>query len=236
MGGGPEYALVLPGSASSVDFLRRAFAPILGTAVIVPVPTDAGDADAIADDLRRARLAVPLGARVLVVGVSLGAHAAALWAADLPRRPAKAGHADHLVLSLPAWTGPPDAVAALSAAAADQLTDGGLEAHLQRLEEEFPGDWVADEVTRAWRGRSTAEVARTLRATAVSAAPTTAQLRRIQLPTTVLALAGDPMHPESVARTWAASIPCCRLAVVGRHEPGVDVSVLGHAVAAARAV
>lgn len=233
MGGGREYALVLPGSASSVDFVVRAFAPVLGTASIVAVPTDSGDAAAIAADLARERRHVPAGARVLVVGVSLGAHAAALWAADLSGSSTGGPGADRLVLALPAWTGTPDKVAALSAAAADQVLAHGLDHHLRRLAEQFPDDWVAQEVTAAWRGRRTSDVARTLRATSASTAPTIAGLRDIRVPTTVVALAGDPMHPEEVARTWAASIPHARLAVVGRDDPGTDVAVLGRAVIAA---
>lgn len=235
MGGGPDYALVLPGSASSVDFVLRAFAPIIGSASVRAVSTESGDAEQIVLALATQRRQLPTDARVLVVGVSLGAHAAALWAARAPRESmATAGGIAHLVLALPAWTGPPTAVAAMSGAAADQVAASGLDSHLQRLNAEFGDDWVAREVTLAWQGRPEAQVVHTLRATAASAAPTVEQLAAIRAPTTVVALADDPLHPEAVARTWASTIPNARLAVVGRDEPGADVAALGRAVAAGR--
>jgi len=43
----------------------------------------------------------------------------------------------------------------------------------------------------------------------------------------VVALADDPLHPESVARTWSASIPGAALGIVGRQDPARDRGALG---------
>lgn len=163
-------------------------------------------------------------------GISVGAHAVAAWAAR-----ATPGLADppDLVLAMPAWTGAPDPVAALTRASADEIEAGGVDAVLDRLLAEAGGDWVVDELVLSWRGRDAVDLARALRAAAASAAPTADDLARIRARTVVVALADDPLHPVAVAEEWAGAIPGARLAVVAREAPGLHRGALG---AAAREV
>lgn len=163
-------------------------------------------------------------------GVSVGAHAVAAWAAratpDLADPP-------DLVLAMPAWTGSPDAVAALTRASADEIEARGIDAVLDRLLAEAGGDWVVDELERSWRARGASDLARALRAAADSAAPAQEDLARIRARTVVVALADDPLHPLEVAERWAEAIPGARLAVVARDAPAQARGALG---AAARQV
>ena len=67
--------------------------------------------------------------------------------------------------------------------------------------------------------------------TAQQAAPDRGTLRRIPVPCAVVALADDPLHPESVARQWAELIPRSQLVVIGRNQPSVDLACFGDTVA-----
>lgn len=179
----------------------------------------AGSASAVAADGRRLALAG---------GISLGAHAVAAWAVgrngtDLPE----------LVLAMPAWTGPPDAVAALTASSADEIEREGTAGILARLTAEAGADWVVDELVRAWTDADPATLARSLRAAAASRAPTLEELARIRARVVVVALADDPLHPASVAEAWADAIPGATLVTVPRDAPGQDRGALGLAARAA---
>ena len=157
---------------------------------------------------------------VLVGGISLGAHAAALWSADT-------GATSELLLVMPAWSGRPDDVAALTAATADDVERFGIERVLASITALAGDDWVLDELRRGWRTYDDVLLAATLRAAATSPGPTPATLAAITAPTAVVALDDDPLHPAEVARSWAALVPGARLAVVGRHAPRHDRGVLG---------
>ena len=164
----------------------------------------------------------------LVGGISLGAHAVARWAAgtsgsDLPE----------VVLAMPAWTGAPDDVAALTAASADEIERAGTAGILARIRAEAHDDWVVDELVRAWTDADPATLARSLRAAAASTAPTLDELARIRARVVVVALADDPLHPASVAEAWAEAIPGARLVTVPRHAPRHDRGALGLAARAA---
>lgn len=164
-----------------------------------------------------------------VGGISVGAHAAATWAArDAGRSPQP-----DLVLAMPAWTGEAGPIAALTAATADEVARDGIDAILARLVAEAGDDWVVDELVRSWTGADPAALPAGLRAAAAGAAPTLDGLARIRARTAVVALADDPLHPVEVAEAWAAAIPDARLVVVPRGAPGVDRGALG---AAARSV
>lgn len=234
---------LLPGSGSSGDFLARAFAPIIGTANTIVVSHESGDAQAAATVLAQAYdqcadAGVPI---TRVIGVSIGAHAAAWWASRLPLPPpdsAQSTEPNHhaaldLVLALPAWTGPPDAIATITAHSAERLATTGIDSELATLHQQFPGDWVVAELDSAWRHRELAPLATALRGTAASAAPTIEDLARIAIPTCVVALADDPLHPASVARQWTDAIPSAVFASVSRHAPATDRAVFGQAVCAA---
>jgi pimeloyl-ACP methyl ester carboxylesterase len=211
-------AVVVPGSASTADFVLRAFGPALAAVGIGLVSGEpaAEDADLLAGLDEAAERYRP----VLVGGVSRGAHAAARWAANGPDRP-PAG----LLLALPAWTGSPDAVAAASAAAADEVDALGVTGALRAIRARGGSGWVLDELSAAWP--RTPDLAAALRATARSAAPTLEELARVELPCGVVALRDDPLHPADVARDWAATLRHARLAETHLAAVGRDRATIG---------
>jgi pimeloyl-ACP methyl ester carboxylesterase len=228
---GAPAAVVLPGSGSTAEFVARAFAAPLaaaGHALVTADPppsrpgvTDPAEAWGLALD---ALAGEPLA---LVGGVSLGAHAAARWAA---RRPGAAGG---LLLVMPAWTGPPDAVAAVSGATADEVDGLGVEAVLARLRDlathTTEAAWVVDELHTAWRRRGRAALVAELHGVAASPGPDLGELRRIAVPCGVVALAGDPLHPASVAADRAARLPAAGLVTVDHPAVAADRATLGSA-------
>lgn len=163
---------------------------------------------------------------VLAAGVSLGAHAVALWAA-------RGGRADSLVLAMPAWTGPAGPVAGLTAATAAEVRARGSAAVLAGLRAAAAGDWVVDELARGWAEYDDDALAAALEAAAASPGPTLDELGGVDVPAAVVALADDPLHPAEVAAAWAAALPHAALTVVARGAPGPDRGALGRAARAA---
>jgi pimeloyl-ACP methyl ester carboxylesterase len=162
----------------------------------------------------------------LVAGISLGAHAAALWAA-------RSGRDVPLGLVMPAWTGPPDDAAHATASSAALLRARGRARVLAdlRVDQGTADDWVVDALHRGWAAYDDdGALAGALDAAASSPGPTLDDLARITGPTAVVALADDPMHPESVARDWAAALPRGELVVVARDAVSSDPDALGRAV------
>jgi pimeloyl-ACP methyl ester carboxylesterase len=195
---------------------------MLGPAVPTSAEVRAVDARGDVDEVVARLTAATDGREVaLVGGISLGAHAAALWSL-------RGGRARELVLAMPAWTGQPGPVAALTAATASAVQAFGIERELARVTTvAADDDWVLDELRRGWRTYDDALLAAALRAAASSPGPTLDELSRISTRTAVVALADDPLHPETVARQWAAIVPGASLAVVGRHAPAHDRGALG---------
>lgn len=192
----------------------------------VPLPHGGDVADLVdAIDDAADRLAADGVGLVTVAGLSVGAHAVAAWAA---RRSGRAPLPE-IVLVMPAWTGPPDDVAALTAASADEVERDGVARILDRLVDEAGDDWVVDELVRSWTDADPARLAASLRAAAASPAPALEDLGRIAARTVVVALADDPLHPLEVAEAWAAAIPGARLAVVPRRANDADRAALGRA-------
>ncbi|MEK9664856.1 MAG: hypothetical protein VW082_09585 [Candidatus Nanopelagicales bacterium] len=141
----------------------------------------------------------------LAVGVSLGAHALARWAAGRPKGPA-------LLLCLPAWTGEPDEVARATEGTAQRLTVLGRQALLQEMPDDAhygPGR-VADLVRLGWGSYGDRELVDALAAAAHQRGPTTTELATIITRTAVLGWPDDALHPDAVARLWAKSIPAAR--------------------------
>ncbi len=212
-------AVIAHGSGSSPDFVRRAFGPALDDAGVELVALDepSGDVTVVVATLRAAAERTRAS---LVGGVSLGAHAAALLAAEgVPL--------DGVLLALPAWTGAPDAVARLSDAAADEVERQGLPAAVERLADQ---GWVGAELAAAWPRYGQAGLVAALRATAVSAAPDPAALGRIGVPVGLVALRDDPFHPAEVARKWARLIQHATLEELAADDPATARAVLGRAV------
>ena len=210
-----RVALLAHGAGSTPDFLHRALgAPLarLGYQVVSwrwPAGPFAGGAveaelAALAERTRPA----------LVGGVRAERHAAASWAA-------RTGWAGTLLLVMPAWTGAPDAVAAQSAVAADEIERRGLDATLARIRTSAH-PWVAAELDRAWPAHGAERLVAALRYAAEQPAPAADDLRRIRAAAAVVALNGDPLHPTAVARQWAGLVPRASLGVATLPGPGVD--------------
>lgn len=220
----PNSRLVMAhGAGSSSDFLRSAFPPeAVGVAECVMVDDRTGNLAHVMN--RIAAMATPDRPTVLG-GVSLGAHAAAALLArgDLPE------HVVGGLLVMPAWTGEPGPTADMTAAAAAALESLGPSEVLAHLD---PDDWVTPLLASAWAQRSPDDLVAELRRASQSPGPTEQQLRDIQVPVAIVALRDDPLHPQSVATSWAALIPQAEVVVLDRAEP---TNLAAFARAAARA-
>ncbi len=224
-GGAHRCLVVAHGAGSSAGFLQRAFPGSSTGAALLAVEDRTGSVERIVDALARAVDAARRRYRqVILGGVSIGAHAAALACAAAPP-----GAIDGCVFAMPAWTGPAP-MPNPTAAAAAEVSSVGAAGVLRRLRADpaLRGDWIVDELDAAWRDRPT--LAAELRSAAVGAAPTAAELGRIGQPTLVIALAQDPVHPEHVAEEWTAALPSGSLYLIGRHDPGPDRAVFGRAI------
>jgi len=212
-----RVALLAHGAGSCPETALR----LLGPAVPEDVEAVAVDARGTARDVVARLSDAALGNDVVLVGgISLGAHAAVLWSSV-------AGGAHELLLVMPAWTGEPADVSALTAATADDVEAFGTERVLASITALAGDDWVLDELQRGWRTYDDVLLATTLRAAASSPGPTPEVLAAVTARTAVVALADDPLHPEAVARSWAALVPGAQLGVVPRHAPREDRGVLG---------
>ncbi len=221
-------AVLLPGAASTAEFVTRAFGPSLAEAGLALVTGDHRTGAERASDIAAAAFAALNSAADrypvrLVGGVSLGAQLAARWVAR-SGRPDVQG----MLLVLPAWTGPPGAVAAASAAAAADVDTYGVAGALDRM----PQSWVADELATAWL-RHGPGLAASLRAAARVAGPTPAELARIVVPVGLVAFADDPLHPATVAYEWARLLPRAAVERLTLADAAADRSVLGAAALAA---
>jgi pimeloyl-ACP methyl ester carboxylesterase len=223
---GAPVAVVLPGSGSTAEFVARTFAGPLATAghalvTADPPPAAADPAEEWGRALDDLAGRTPVA---LVGGVSLGAHAAVRWAAHRP------GLCAGLLLVMPAWTGPPDDVAAVSGTTAAEVESAGIEAVLTRLRG-LPTDagWVLDELELAWPRRTREQLVAELRGVAASRGPSGAELALVGAPCGVVALRDDPLHPEAVARQWAAVLPSASLTTVDHRSVATGRQALAHA-------
>jgi pimeloyl-ACP methyl ester carboxylesterase len=137
-----------------------------------------------------------------------------------------------LLLVLPAWTGPPGAVAAATAASADTVDRLGTDGALAAAGDAVP--WVAAELAAAWPAYGTG-LAASLRAAAGGPGPTVAELAGLDVPAGVVAFTDDPLHPYGVAREWAGALPRAGLRALTLADAAADRAVLGHAALAALA-
>ena len=220
-----SVAVLSHGAGSTADFLARAFPPDrLGVADCRYVEDHSGDIDQIRFQLRQ--VISQLDAPVILGGVSLGGHAAAGLLASAERPPsAVAG-----LVCLPAWLGRPDDVAAMTAAAATDISTRGIAAVLNDLDS---GDWVVAELSKAWRDRDDTQLASELRMTSRQQSPQLADLANLSLPVGVVGLANDPLHPLRAAKDWADALPRSGMSTMARHEAAADRAVFAdHARAA----
>lgn len=152
--------------------------------------------------------------RRFVAGISLGAHAVASWLSTDP------GSVDAALLIMPAWTGPPDGSASLTAAAARLLHLNGVGDELRRLQETAPPQrsWIVQALHTTWSSQPLDRIVAGMQSAAHQFAPSREELSRISVPTLVVGLREDPFHPLSTARTWSEAIPYARYVDVSDQE------------------
>lgn len=212
--------MIAHGAGSDADFLARAFpADRVGVRETIPVDDRTGRIPQIMSALARAaRDPAP----TILGGVSLGAHAAAtlLARSDLPE------HVLGGLLVMPAWTGAPDRVAAMTATAADALSVLGMDGVLAELD---PTDWVTPALASAWSKRDGAALVDELHAAASSPAPDAEALTLVRVPCGLVALADDPLHPVTAAQRWTELIPHAELVTLPRNAPAGELAAFGDA-------
>ena len=220
--------VLLPGTGSDDDYVRRAFGPALdrlGAVPVTPRPEPGRLLEGYLAALREAAADGPIA----VGGVSIGAAVAAAWAIAHPQDTVA------VLAALPAWTGAPDtAPAALAArASAAELRRDGLTDTVARMRASSPA-WLADELTRSWT-RQWPQLPDAMEAAAGYVAPTAAQLAALTVPMGVAGSPDDPVHPVAVATEWATTAPRAALRTVALADFGADPSALGAAAVAALA-
>ena len=153
---------------------------------------------------------------VVMVGVSLGAHAIARWAAERARSgrlPARA-----LICVLPAWVGAPGDAAAATAASAREIAANGIDRTLRALEARGGASDVLALLRLAWADYSDDGLATALHTASQGEAPHIDDLRAIREPLAVVGWHRDPLHPADVARVWATAAPRAVCAVAARPD------------------
>ncbi|MFI6025147.1 alpha/beta fold hydrolase [Amycolatopsis magusensis] len=223
-------AVLLPGTGSDEIFVRSVFAgPLAGAGMTLIAPPPPADGTALVEGYLAAftAAAAETGGKLLVGGVSLGAHLAAEWAVANPER------CSGLLLALPAWNGVPDGAPASVAArySADLVERDGLTAALA-VATDGVAPWLAAELRRAWPRHGDA-LAAGLRAAGAHPAPTPDALAQLRIPVGIAACTDDPVHPATVAHAWAAALPQACVRETTLTALGEDRESLGRAAVAA---
>lgn len=216
-------AVLLPGTGSDDDYVRRAFGRPLqqvGAALVThrPQPGRLVEGYLEALDAAAAR-----SGPILAGGVSIGAAVAAAWALSHPDR------AVGVLAALPAWTGAPDDAPAAQAArySAQQLRDEGLAAVVAQMRASSP-EWLGDELARSWTAQWP-QLPDALEEAAAYVAPTSAELAALTAPMGLTAAVDDAVHPLQTASDWAATVPRAALRTVTLDQIGADPAALGSA-------
>lgn len=226
--------ILIAGSGSTAEFLARAFGPAAAYYGLILHLYAVRSTDPLEDGFEFFDALQP-GPRDVVGGVSVGAHLGARW---LATRHAGNRAAPGLLAAMPAWTGAPGPVAAVTADSANQLRSADIQQVIGRLRAEArrtgatAQQWVVDELAAAWPtyGEQLADV---LEACGRSAGPSAADLRAVVGRSVVLALTDDPMHPLSTARTWVACLGQASLRTMAGAQMGADRASLGWTALAA---
>lgn len=219
-------AVLLPGTGSDDDYIRRAFGGALleaGAVVIAPRPLPG---DLIAGYVEALDAAAQHGP-IIVGGVSLGAAVATNWALEHPEQ------CIAVLAALPAWTGESDGAPAAQAArySAQQLREIGLDAAVAGMRAGSPA-WLADELTRSWTAQWPG-LPDAMEEAAGYGGPTHLQLAELQVPMGVAGAVDDAVHPVAVAAEWAVAAPRAALRTVTLDAMGEAPTVLGDACVAA---
>ena len=218
--------VLLPGTGSDEDYVRRAFAAPLeqAGAVVVAVPPEP---EQLVAGYLRALDEAALGGPIAVGGVSIGAAVATCWALANP------GRTVAVLAVLPPWTGAPGAApAALSARhTAARLRREGLAATTAAMTSSSP-PWLAEEFARSWL-RQWPNLPDAMDEAAAYVGPTASELGRLAAPMAVVGASDDPIHPIIVASEWASAVPHAALSTVTLDQFGPQPAVIGAAALAA---
>lgn len=219
----PTAAVLLPGTGSDADFIRRAFEPLavaleLDLIAVQPDPTRL-----IASYVEALDEAAAQHHQLLVGGVSIGAMVAVSWARKHQHKVAA------IIAALPAWSGAAaDSPAAASARhTAELLRADGLEGAIATMRSGSP-QWLADELERSWRALWPG-LPESMDAAARHAGPTLAELESLQTPVALVATEDDPLHPLATAESWRGALPRARLESIPLAELGADPAALSAA-------
>lgn len=212
--------VLLPGSGSDDDYVRRAFSGALASAgaILVTRPPEPGSL--IAGYLEVLDDAAGHGP-IAVGGVSIGAAVAVNWALDHPQ------HTVAVLAALPPWTGASDTAPAALAArhTADQLRRAGLAETTSTMRASSPR-WLADELERSWTAQWP-RLPEAFEEAASYVAPSRDELTHLRVPMGIVAADDDPIHPLEVGLEWASAAPHAAVRTVGLEEFGPDPGQLG---------
>jgi pimeloyl-ACP methyl ester carboxylesterase len=219
-------SVLLPGTGSDDDYMRRAFgAPLraAGARLVAPRPEPGRLVDGYLAALDDAAQDGPIA----VGGVSIGAAVSLTWALRHPDQVLA------VLAALPAWTGEPGSSPAALAArySAQQLREHGLAATTTQMRASSP-PWLAEELTRSWRGQWP-DLPDAMDEAAGYVAATHAELHGLTTPMGIVAASDDPIHPLDVGREWAAAAPHAALRTITLDQLGADPTALGAACLAA---
>ena len=214
--------VLLPGTGSDDDYVYRAFSSPLqeaGAVLVTPPPQPDRLVDGYLCALDDAARAGPIG----VGGVSIGAAVAIAWALDHP--------ADTIAVlaALPPWTGAPGSAPAALAArySASRLRIDGLAATTEHMRAASP-PWLAEELTRSWRGQWP-KLPDAMEEAAAYVAPSCADLTRLTTPMGVVCAVDDSIHPLQVGVDWVSAAPRAALRTVTLDQIGANTAALGAA-------
>lgn len=212
--------VVLPGTGSDDDYVRRVFAGALneaGAVLVAPPPRPERLVDGYLRALDDAARAGP----VCVGGISIGAAVATAWALAHPDRTVA------VLAALPAWAGVPGSAPAALAAryTAARLRSDGLAATTMQMRSSSP-PWLGDELARSWRAQWP-QLPDAMEQAAGYVAPSHADLSRLSAPLAVVAAVDDPIHPLQVAVDWVTAAPRAALRTVTLEQFGADTAALG---------
>lgn len=216
-------AVLLPGTGSDDDYVRRAFARPLRQVGAELVAHRPQPERLVAGYLAALHAAADRSGPIIAGGVSIGAAVATAWALRHP------GKVVAVLAALPAWTGAPAAAPAAQAArySAERLRHEGLPAVVAQMRATSPA-WLADELTRSWTAQWP-KLPDALEQAAAYVAPTCAELADLAVPMGVTAAVDDPVHPLQIAAEWVAAAPRAQLCTVTLEQIGADPAALGSA-------
>lgn len=220
--------VLLPGTGSDDDYIRRAFSRPLsdvGALLVTPPPQP----ERLIEGYLAALDGAAAGRPIAVGGVSIGAAVATAWALAHPDRTVA------VLAALPAWAGAPGAAPAALAArySASQLRADGLAATTTQMRASSP-PWLGDELTRSW-GAQWPHLPDAMEEAAAYVAPSCDDLAGLAAPLGVASAVDDPIHPLQAGLDWVAAAPRAALRTVTLDEIGAEPAALGAACLSALA-